>query len=457
MLGRGLLYTVGTAAPVLSNALATPFVTRMIGPTEYGIVAVATVILQIGMILAGLGLAAAITRHGIIERSGVSGARYLVLCGALLSIPVALVALALYPVVESALDLGSVASYALALLASIGFASVVNTQSYLRVLDRPLPFVLLSISSALGGPLVGVVLLSTVDASAEAYLAGLAVGYLLSGAIGLVLTVRGGSREHHKGDLGRALHIGLPTIPHQVSIYLISGVLVLVASVLFSGSAAGRLQLAVLIGSAPGVLTSSLNNAWAPVVYRATESERAHILESTSRDIAWLAACAAGFVALLAPTLLAIVAPAGYDPTTLTPAVALAAAGTVFSVPYLANVHLVFASGRSRGLSVATPLALLVGATCAVLAGRILGLTAVAVGMTATYLGMVLGAAFLARRVSPTRWREGVLIAPTLAGVALCVLGGSLPAGDGTSLPRLAAGALLVVASLVQLRRVSRR
>ena len=42
VLGRGLLYTVGTAAPVLSNAAATPFVTRAIGPTEYGVVAIAT-------------------------------------------------------------------------------------------------------------------------------------------------------------------------------------------------------------------------------------------------------------------------------------------------------------------------------------------------------------------------------------------------------------------------------
>lgn len=457
MLGRGLLYTVGTAAPVLSNALATPFVTRAIGPTDYGVVAIATVILQIGMILAGMGLAAAITRHGIIEQSGVSGARYLVLCGAAISVPVSLVAFAAYPGVDAALGLGRPFAYAMALLASVGFASVVNTQSYLRVLDRPLPFVMLSLSSALGGPLLGVLLLLSVRASAETYLTGLMIGYLVSGIIGVVLTSRGGSHDHHKGDLGRALRIGLPTIPHQVSIYLISGVIVLVTTVLFSKSEAGRLQLAVLIGSAPGVLTSSLNNAWAPVVYRAHVDERAHILESTSRDITWIASFAAGFVALLAPTLLTIVAPAGYDPTSLTPGVAWAAAGTVLSVPYLANIHLVFVSGHSRGLSLATPLALLIGATGAVVAGRTSGLTSVAMGMTLTYLCMVLGAAYLARRVSPTRWRESVLVAPVCAGLALTALGGSLPTGETWTVVRMAAGALLVVASLAQLRRVSLR
>lgn len=455
-MGRGLLYTVGTAAPVLSNALATPFVTRTIGAAEFGVVAVGTVILQIGMILAGAGLAAAITRHGLIERSGVSGARYLVLRGALLSIPIALALMALYPLVNAVLGLDRPAAYAAVVVASIGFASVVNVQSYLRVLDRPLPFVLLSLGSALGGPLLGVALLLGTTATAEVYLLGLAIGYLATGLVGLWLASRDGSREHEVGDLRRAIGVGLPTVPHQVSLYLVSGVLVLVATVMYSDSSAGRLQLAILIGSAPAVLTSSLNNAWAPVVYRAAEHERAKVLASTSRDIAWLASFGAGFVAMLAPLLLRVVAPDSYDPVPLVPAVALASAGTVLSVPYLANIHLVFASGRSRALAVATPTALLVGTLAAVLGGRV-DLTGIAVGMTVTYAAMALGSAYLARRTSSTRWPESVLVPPVVTGLALCTVGGLMPASGGWLLVRSAFAFFLVVGSALQLARITRR
>ena len=58
----------------------------------------------------------------------------------------------------------------------------------------------------------------------------------------------------------------------------------------------------------------------------------------------------------------------------MTPAVALVAAGTVLSVLYLSNVHLVFASGRSEGLAIVTPTSLLIGTgAAALLASGVLG------------------------------------------------------------------------------------
>ena len=48
-------------------------------------------------------------------------------------------------------------------MAAAGFSVVVNVQSYLRVLDRPLPFVLLSLGAALGGPALGLLVLVRVE------------------------------------------------------------------------------------------------------------------------------------------------------------------------------------------------------------------------------------------------------------------------------------------------------
>lgn len=455
VLGRGLLYTVGTAAPVLSNAIITPFVTRLLGPHAYGVVATALVVIQVGMIVAGLGMGAAITRHGILEESGVEGARSLVHRGALASLLVAGVAgLAVQPL-GRLVGIDDDTALLLSLVAAAGFSVVVNVQAYLRVLDRPLPFVLLALGAALGGPALGLALVVRGDGTSAEYLGGLAVGYAITALAGLALTIQ--RSRHLRGDTRRALRVGLPTIPHQVALYLAGGALVLVAGHLYGTAQAGRLQLAVLIGSAPGVVTASLNNAWAPIVYRTEPRHRGEVLEHTSRDIATLAALAGGFVAFMAPALLRIAAPSTYDPTQLTPAVGIVAIGTVFSVYYLANVHLVFASGRSSGLAVVTPVALLVGVGAAWLAGVAIGLTAISVGMTVTYAVMAAGVALLARRVSPTRWRESRLAVPLGVGTLLCVMGAAVPAVGAWLVVRWVVAAVLAGLSLLVLRRVLTR
>jgi O-antigen/teichoic acid export membrane protein len=441
---------------VLANAVVTPFVTRQLGQDAYGVVATALVVIQVGMILGGLGLAAAITRHGILEASGVDGARALVRRGTLFAVVLAAVASLLAEPLSAVVGIDEPRALVLAVFSAAGFSVVVNVQSYLRVLDRPLPFVLLSLGAALGGPVIGLVALAVVSRpTAAVYLAGVAAGFVLTGLVGLLLTGRGA--RHHAGDTRRALRIGLPTIPHQVAIYLASGSLVLLAGHLFGNGAAGRLQLAVLIGSAPGVITSSLNNAWAPVVYRTDPEHRGVVLERTGRDIAALTALTAGGVALLAPVLLRIVAPASYSPTALTPAVGLAAVGSVLSVVYLANVHLVFASGRSEGLALVTPLALAVGVLAAWGLGASLGLVSMAAGMAVTYLAMALGVAVLARRVSPTRWRESRLAVPLLVGVGLCLVGAWLPVGGAWTVARAVATAIAASLGLVVMRRVLTR
>jgi O-antigen/teichoic acid export membrane protein len=455
VLGRGLLYTAGTAAPVLSNAVITPFVTRLVGPDEYGVVATTMVVVQVGMIVAGLGLAAAITRHGILEESGVAGARSLVHRGALAAVGVAMAAsLAVVPI-GRLVGVDDEQALLLAFVAAAGFSVVVNVQSYLRVLDRPLPFVLLSLGAALGGPALGLAVLLAGHRTASGYLAGVAVGFVVTAVAGLAMTLR--HSHHEPGDTRRALRIGLPTIPHQVAIYLASGALVLVASHLYGSADAGRLQLAVLIGSAPGVLTSSLNNAWAPVVYRTDPLHRGVVLERTGRDIAALTALAAGFVAMTAPTLLRIAAPPQYDPTSMTPAVGLVAIGSLLSVLYLSNVHLVFASGRSAGLAVVTPGALLVGVAVAWVAGSVISLAAIGIGMTVTYAAMAAGVARLARRVDPTRWHEARLAAPIAIGTGLCLAGAALPAAGSWVAVRWVVATALVGLSFAVLRRVLSR
>jgi O-antigen/teichoic acid export membrane protein len=340
----------------------------------------------------------------------------------------------------------------LALAASALFVVVENSQSLLRVLDRPVAFVVLSLTATLGGPLIGLGLL-TQQRSPERYLSGLILGYGAAAAVGLVLCLRGGRPQSDRGDTRAALRMGLPVIPHLVALYLASFAAVILGGHLYDIATAGRIHLALIVGSAPAVITSALNNSWAPIIYRATDRERGAVLSHTARDIATLAALMSGGVALLSPWLMQLVASQTFRPLELVPTVAIVSFGCVLSVAYLANVHLVFAAGRSLWLSVITPLSLLFGLTCAYLAGLhdplLLG-----VSFPATYAALAVGVALLRRYLHAARWNETALLLPAGLGLALCAMGGVLPTDGTASLIRVLVAAGAGIGALRLARRV---
>jgi O-antigen/teichoic acid export membrane protein len=452
VLGRGSIYTLGTAAPILANAAVVPVVTRLLGKPGYGVVAIAIVVIQVAMMAGGFGMPSVITRQGILARSGVAGARALLVRGSLMTVGLVAAVFVTSPLWERLVSVPLRSAVMLALAASALFVVVENSQALLRVLDRPGAFVGLSLIATLGGPLLGLALLAQ-DRSPERYLIGLSAGYGAAAAVGLVLCLRGGRPRRDPGDTRAALRLGLPVIPHLVALFLANGALVFLAGHLYGIPAAGRIQLALLVGSSPAVITSALNNSWAPIVYRAPGHERGAVLAHTARDIATLTALISGGVALLSPWLMRLVAGSDFAPLDLVPAVAIVAFGCVLSVAYLANVHLVFAAGRSLGLSMTTPLSLLVGLACAYLVGR-QNLVLLAVGFPATYLALAVGTAWLRRYVHAVRWSETVLLLPSLLGLVLCVLGGLLPTSGVVALVRVAVAALAGLGTLWLARRV---
>src|SRR5450631_1411198 len=456
-LGRGSIYTIGTAAPILANAAVVPIVTRMLGKPAYGVVAIAIVVIQVAMMAGSFGMPSVITRQGILAGSGVAGARALLVRGSLMTAGLMAAIIVTAPLWDSLVQAPLRSAVLLALAASAFFVVVENSQALLRVLDRPGAFVTLSLTATLGGPLLGLALLASSGPvrSPERYLIGLASGYAAAAAVGLVLCLRGGRPRRNRGDTRAALRMGLPVIPHLVALYLANGALVFLAARLYGVPTAGRLQLALLVGSSPAVITSALNNSWAPIVYRAPEHERGAVLAHSARDIATLAALISGGVALLSPWLMRFVAGPSFRPLELVPAVAITAFGCVLSVAYLANVHLVFAAGRSLWLSVVTPLSLLAGLTCAYLVGR-QDFVLLAVGFPATYAALAVGTAWLRRHVGAVSWSETALTVPTGLGLALCVLGGVLPSSGTIALVRVVVAALAGLETLRLARRVLR-
>jgi len=452
VLGRGSIYTIGTAAPILANAAVVPVVTRLLGKPGYGVVAIAIVVVQVAMMAASFGMPSVITRQGILAASGVAGARGLLVRGSLMTAALVAAVIVAAPLWNPLVQRPLRAAVLLALVASAFFVVVENSQALLRVLDRPGAFVSLSLTATLGGPLLGLALMAQ-HRSPERYLSGLAVGYAVAAAVGLALCLRGGRPRRDPGDTRAALRMGLPVIPHLIALFLANGALVVLAGQLYDIGTAGRIQLALLVGSSPAVITSALNNSWAPIIYRTPEQQRATVLSHTARDIATLAALISAGVALLSPWLMRLVAGSGFAPLELVPAVAIVAFGCVLSVAYLANVHLVFAAGRSLWLSVITPLSLLIGLAVAWLAGR-QNPVLLAVGFPATYAALAVGTAWLRRYLHAGSWSETVLVWPTGLGLAGCALGALLPASGSPALVRVVLAALAGFLTLRLARRV---
>jgi O-antigen/teichoic acid export membrane protein len=452
VLGRGSLYTIATAGPALAALAVVPVVTRLLPVDQYDLVSVSTVVIQVVFILVALGLGAAITRQYILDADGAPGARGTVLAGAGIATVLTGLLVALGPW-WSPLVLGRPFSTAvlLALVAGAGGAWRVLAQAFLRGADRPGPFVLLAVVASLVGPAAGLLAVLLLTRSADVYLSGVAAGYLLAGALGLLLVARSGEIRLTWRGVRDALGVGAPTVPHQVSLYLaLAGLVVVADRVLGDG---GRANVALTIGAGATVVTAGLNNAWAPVVYRAAPADRGRVLDETSRAIALVTVVLAGGVALLAPWLVRLAAPASYLPHELVPAVALACAAAFPSVVYLASGHLVFARGRTGWLALSTPLAVGCGLAAAAGLASAWGIAGIGGAYLLTYLLLALGTTVVQRKVAEHPWWPPVMPAVVALWIALGVAGAALPVSGAVATVRVAVAALLAVAGVLALRR----
>ncbi|MFJ4107279.1 lipopolysaccharide biosynthesis protein [Oerskovia enterophila] len=376
--------------------------------------------IQVGVIMVALGMGAAITREYILGSAGASGARGLVAQSTVISVLLAGFALATGRWWAPAL-LGRPWDTALLLsvLASLGGGIVIVAQSYLRGAERPVPFVLLAAGGTLAGPAVGLCLIASGARSGTLYLAALAGGYLLAGLAGIVIAFASGPRAASWRGLLRALRLGVPTVPHQVALYLaIAGLVVVADRILDAG---GTANVVLTLGAGATVLTGALNNAWAPLIYKQTPDRRLAVLTSTTRTILLVVAVLVSTVALTAPFLVRVATPPGYDHAEMSTGVVLAALSAVPSVYYLASSHLILVRGRTGALSVTTPLAVGSGLLLATVLVPVWGIAGIGLSYTAIYVLMALFTTAVQALTFSPRWGPPAPLLPlVVTGVSTC-------------------------------------
>jgi O-antigen/teichoic acid export membrane protein len=454
------IYTLATAAQLAGALLVQPALSRLLPREEYGRVALAIVVTNLLGLLLTAGLPAVVTREYFrhnTTNSGAAVARTIAGIAALLALVVGLAVIAAGPLWAEPLS-GFDTALLLGAATAITFSVITTGQALLRAKGQAGRFVLVVLLNVVGGQLLGLLGITLLTPDAAHYLAGVGAGSLLGAFLSLCWTRPAVPRKLERTQVQGWFAIALPTLPHTAALYLMTAGDRFVVEIARGAEQVAGYSLAYLVGALGITLVAAANNAWAPLIYGASDERRWAILASTTKDMVQLGALLAGGLALAAPLALWIVAdPSKYDIAELTPVVALTALATVPYVLYLASAHVLFWTGKTTALLWITPLAVAINLGAKVLVLPWGGFVGAAVVTVAAYglLALLIGS--VRRKLAQVAW-SGRGAAMGVATVA-CLLGAVLPLNPFGHVVRafcvvaLLIGAALIVRRLLVMRR----
>lgn len=453
LLGRGSIYTVATAAQLLTAAVALPIVTRALRPTEFGEVAVAFVVMQLVGMFARFGLPAAITRHWF-SQDGPARARFLVWTTLALSISIALIVDLGHPLIDALLsEVDYNGAVRIAVIATIPYALYGSTQAVLRARDRARSFAISTAIAAIGGQILGIASIYMINASAEVYFTGIAVGYLLGASVSATRTQlwRLGSAPH--GTLRHAGRLALPTIPHTLAMYLLTAGDRFVLERLLGPTAVGRYHVAYTIGAIGILAIVAVNNAWAPMIYESEEepARQTYIITKTANAVIRLAGSLTAGIALAAPLALTLAAGQDYAPHLLVPVTVIVSISTLAFLVYTLNAMMLFASQKTGIFTIAAPIAFAINILANLLLIPHYELVGAALATLLSY--MTLAAVTTLRRhlLRPLEIPiHAVFFATTVAGIGV-LIALVAPTGGVWTVIRLALALTLVISTLIRI------
>lgn len=422
VLGRGSIYTLGTAGPILAAIFITPLLVSQLSVVEYDKYTLNLMAMNVGIGLMALGLPQVVTRNYLTDSEGPEKGRGLALQGSLAALALGLIiGLVMFFVPQSNL------LWYVAACSGLG-GGLAIMQSLAVARRNPGVFLAQAIGQTLGGQLLGLLSVRLISTTAGSYFGGVALAYLLLFLV-LVGWVRSlGPVQITLSGFLAALRMSLPIVPHQLAVGSVTALAVFIAASLMGVGAPSVVQLGTLVGTAPLVIISSLSYAWLPAMLSLPVDQRSAGIETSCRSVAWLAAFGAGSLALLSPWFLMFLNQGGkHDLSLMVPVTCVVCVSACLAAPYQGHMQLILASGRTPALAIMTPLAVALGALAAWLGAMQFGVVGVALGYPVTYLLLWLFAKWLSAQVATTRWQDAVAVPPVLLCIGLAVLGAVLP------------------------------
>lgn len=359
LFGRGLLYVAVTSLPLATATLVSPVLARVLGPSEFGLLASSIALHQVLMALALFGLDQVIVLVRT-ERRGDRDARVLITAGTALSVGLTVLAGTTAGAWSGPLGFHNGGSLVTAtVLWTIPTTLATLALAVLMAEDRLLGFALVSVLLEIGSQFVGLaVLLGSGGSDVAVYAWGAGAGRLLAMIAAVILVRPLRISAHSRPVLLDAMRLGLPIMLSGLSTFVLNSADRLIIQAIAGSAEAGRYQIAYTIGEAAIIVVVSTGQVWAARFAEVRDDLLRRRLLGRSRDHLYeLMAPTMLGVNLLAPVLLRIFAPPSFAPADLTGVVFLVSIGGFPVIATLSSSRALIIQRRTVPVALAAGLA----------------------------------------------------------------------------------------------------
>jgi len=416
--GHALVYIGSTALSALAPFLILPFLTRWLGPAEFGIVASFLALTNLTLLFVGF------STHGLINvvfyRDGAAamppqvGATFGIL--ALTSVPVIVLLYVLARPIEHLIGVSPAWLWTVWLAACGQFAMLIGLAVW-QTLRQPFRFAAGQLGFSVLTAGGSVILIGFAGMGWEGRALGQAAGaglMMLATIVALSATRKVDWNARH-WPMRAALKFGLGLLPHSVGAVAMTSIDRFALSATVDTVATGHYFAALQIASITVASAAAFNTAWSPWLYerlaRGDDASKRQVVWATYAVGALLLAGAAA-IAVMAPWIMRTVAGPGFDEGAMLLRY-LAPAAAFSGMYYLVNGY-AFYTGRTGTLSTITIATAIVQVALTLVLAHVDGARGVALATLVSAIVCWAATGIVAHRIVPMPW----------------LLGRTLPAGD---------------------------
>ena len=393
-----MLFVVVLSLQTVAAGVVSPVLAHMLGPTEFGSLAAAIALHQALIVLAVLGLDQGLVLQRAADKDS-RAARGLVTVGIALSMAVTLVIGVTGPLWSPALGFGGFSSLVIAtVLWTAPGAIVLLTLAELLTEDRLGPFVAVSVLSAVGGQVFGIVLLFSVSRTAATYAWGGVISQSAAMVVALICTRPRLAGLRDRAVTARAFRIGIPMAFSGAAFFVLNAGDRIIVQRDLGAFQVGRYQVAYTVGWVVVLLVMFTSQAWTPRFAGVQdEAERWALLGQSRDELYRLLVPVTLGITLAAPVALRLVAPPTFQPTSLLIVVYLVAVSAFPIAAGGASARALITMRRPKPLAVVAGVAAAINIALNIVLVPVMGITGAALATVAAFALQ----AFLQVRVLP--------------------------------------------------------
>lgn len=452
LFGRDSLYMLLWGVQLGIAALCTPIITRMLGVSQFGLVAATLAVVQVVVALVGFSLQSAVQRV-FANGDGDRDARRVVTLAVILALAMFVLIYAMGSIWSQALGLGRYGSTLEYGVAWAALWAVTNSAlGLIRSHDRLLAFGLVTLLQSVVAEVLGLSMVVFVHRTASAYVLGHLIAQGAAVAVALTVARPMLFRRRDLPMLVGALGYSAGLVPAALASFVLDTSDRLIVRADLGPAAVARYAVAYNVANLTMVLLYVLNTAWMPRVFALVDSRLRTSVLAESRDFlyALLIPIVVGLCAA-SPIILSVWVPAGYRPGGLLLIVAMVAVTAFPFAGMMAAMRVLLFSGNTLAAGVSTVFAAVANIGLNVYLVPKLGIAGAGLATLCSY-GLLFGLLGLrSRRILRLPRPPAALIAKILGAVAISLVSTQLPTSPTMLASRMlvAVGCVIVVVAML--------